>query len=130
MLSDHNACFGNTKSCQKSSESFVSEVTFVSFLIVGLHAFGRQKDNRHSTRGLSADSNSENLQISSSAQGKPEKVLLQMVVLFLERFCIFLALTFVATIAFLIYTSESRIFSEENGFLWVQEKSCLMLAGC
>lgn len=45
------------------------------FLIIGLHALGRQKDNRHSTGGLSADSNSENLQISSSAEGKPEKVI-------------------------------------------------------
>lgn len=59
------------------------------FLIIGLHALGRQKDNRHSTRGLSTDSNSENLQISSSAQGKPEKVFLQMSVLFLEWFCNF-----------------------------------------
>lgn len=59
-----------------------------------------------------------------------QRKFLHMVVLFLECFCIFLLLTFVATIAFLTYTSESWIFSEENGFLWVQARSCLMLAGC
>lgn len=31
VLSHHKACFRNTKLCQKSSKSFVSEVTFVSF---------------------------------------------------------------------------------------------------
>lgn len=31
VLSDCNTCYRNTKSCQRSSESFVSKVTFVSF---------------------------------------------------------------------------------------------------